>query len=504
MKRRLIPPSALLLTAICGAGALHAQFGPKVKRVLLISIDGMHALDLAKYVNDKPASALGQLTTGGVNYTNAYTTRPSDSIPASAGIFTGGSPAVTGLYYDDAWSRSLSPAGSACATVGVIIDLKEGWDVNPHALDGGGGIDPTKVPLDPAKGCTPVMPHDLLRVNTIFEVIRAAGGRTAFSEKRPAYEFLNGPSGTGVQDLYAPEIAFDNPKANDTLKDVDKTIAFDKLRVDSIIHEIDGKDHSGVIDAPVPTLFGMNFQAVNAAKKVSPTSGYADSLSAPDAYLVKALNSVDSAIGSMVSELKLRGLFNSTIIIVTAKHAEAPLDPNHRTIVPTTTIPGILAAAGTPIAKPVTQKTAALIWLKDQKQTATAVAALSIPANQTAAGVSHILSDGSLRLLFPDPLTDPMVPDIIVVTNTGVNFEPAGSTTFAEHGGFGENETHVPLVVSFPGWTASTQRQPVTTTQIAPTVLALLGMNPMSLKAVQKEGTLPLTEVVTQFLTHLF
>src|SRR5437899_1550988 len=130
MKRRLIPPSALLLTAICGAGALHAQFGPKVKRVLLISIDGMHALDLAKYTKDNPTSALGQLTTGGVNYANAYTTRPSDSIPASAGIFTGGSPAVTGLYYDDAWSRSLSPAGSACATVGVIIDLKEGWDVN--------------------------------------------------------------------------------------------------------------------------------------------------------------------------------------------------------------------------------------------------------------------------------------------------------------------------------------------------------------------------------------
>src|SRR5439155_18135575 len=132
---------------------------------------------LAKYTKDNPTSALGQLTTGGVNYTNAYTTRPSDSIPASAGIFTGGSPAVTGLYYDDAWSRSLSPAGSACATVGVIIDLKEGWDVNPHALDGGGDIDPTKVPLDPAKGCTADIPHDLLRVNTVFELIPAAGSR---------------------------------------------------------------------------------------------------------------------------------------------------------------------------------------------------------------------------------------------------------------------------------------------------------------------------------------
>src|SRR5258708_31065709 len=52
---------------------------------------------------------------------------------------------------------------SACAKVGAIIDLKEGIDLNPAALDGGGGIDPLKVPLDPAKGCTPVFPHNLIR-----------------------------------------------------------------------------------------------------------------------------------------------------------------------------------------------------------------------------------------------------------------------------------------------------------------------------------------------------
>ena len=178
------------------------------------------------------------------------------------------------------------------------------------------------------------MPHNLLRVNTVFEVIHSAGGYTAYSEKRPAYEFLKGPSGTGLNDLYAPEIAFNN-----ILGDLNKTIAFDQLRVQSVINEIDGKTHDGSATAPVPALFGMNFQSLNAAKKDDvntagagvPGSGYADDFGTPDTTstttdeggLQAALNYVDGAIGSMVAELKAKNLYNSTAIIITAKHAES-------------------------------------------------------------------------------------------------------------------------------------------------------------------------------------
>src|SRR5436190_12900481 len=148
--------------------------------------------------------------------------------------------------------------GTPCATIGTTIDLKEGIDIDPHALDGGGGIAESKLPrVSINGGCTAVYPHNMLRVNTIFEVVRAAGMYTAYSEKRPAYDFLNGPSGTGVQDLYTPEIAFDNPAANDTLKSVTKTEAFDQLRVVSILNEINGLNHDGTQLAPVPALFGM-------------------------------------------------------------------------------------------------------------------------------------------------------------------------------------------------------------------------------------------------------
>lgn len=38
-------------------------------------------------------------------------------------------------------------------------------------LDAGGGIDPKKLPLDPANGCKPVYPHQYSKLNNIFEVL---------------------------------------------------------------------------------------------------------------------------------------------------------------------------------------------------------------------------------------------------------------------------------------------------------------------------------------------
>src|SRR3954463_12004851 len=88
----------------------------KIRRVLVISIDGMHALDMALWVKSHPTSALGKLSAQGINFTNASATRPSDSVPATVGIFTGGSPAVGGMYYDDAYNRSwFAPSNLTCA-----------------------------------------------------------------------------------------------------------------------------------------------------------------------------------------------------------------------------------------------------------------------------------------------------------------------------------------------------------------------------------------------------
>ena len=480
--KKLSVSTCLLSTLFIGGPVLRAQNAPaatKITHVLLISIDGMHSQDFANWVAANPSSTLARLTATGVNYTNAFTTQPSDSIPSTVGIFSGASPALGGMYYDDAWNRGWSPAGSSCATTGTAIDLKNTIDIDPLALDGGGGIDPNKLPLDPNNGCLPVFPHNMIRVNTIFEVINGTGMYTAYSEKRPSYDFLNGPSGAGVQDLYTPEIAFYN------LLDPTQIEAFDDLRVTSVLNEINGLNHDGTAVAALPALFGMNFQAVNSAKKASTTSGYADSSGTPDAILTGALSYVDTSIGSMLSAFPL-GQLKKTAIVITAKHGESPFG-NQRTIVSTNLIGSILTAAGISTHK-ITQKTSALIWLTDQTQTAAAVAALGASPD-LAPNLNQVLSFGSANFPFPDPTVDPAVPDIVAVMNDGVNFEPSGSTTFAEHGGFGEPESHVPLLISNPAWTGSSLNCTVSTRQIAPTVLQLLGLDPNALQAVQIEGT---------------
>ena len=75
-------------------------------------------------------------------------------------------------------------------------------------MDGGiASIDPNKLERDPAHGCAPVYPWNFVRTNTIFGVVHAAGGYTAWSDKHPSYSSVSGPGkGTNVDDYYAPEI----------------------------------------------------------------------------------------------------------------------------------------------------------------------------------------------------------------------------------------------------------------------------------------------------------
>ncbi len=143
------------------------------------------------------------------------------------GQVTGGDPGTTGVYYDAEYNHNLLPAGTTSCTgqrTGGEVNYFEVIAKNPLSLDSGQGlpnlpsdilqltgrpqyslINRASLPVDPAT-CRPVYPHQYLKVNTVFEVARQHGLRTAWSDKHVAYEILNGPSGTGIQDLFAPEI----------------------------------------------------------------------------------------------------------------------------------------------------------------------------------------------------------------------------------------------------------------------------------------------------------
>ena len=86
------------------------------KYVAVFSVDGLHSSDVGKYVSLRPKSTIADLLETGYEYTNAFTSAPSDSFPGSLNVFTGASPRTTGVWYDDVWDRSFYPPFSVSKT----------------------------------------------------------------------------------------------------------------------------------------------------------------------------------------------------------------------------------------------------------------------------------------------------------------------------------------------------------------------------------------------------
>ena len=102
-------------------------------------------------------------------------------------------------------------------------------------------------------------------------------------------------------------------------------------------------------------------------------------------------------------------------------------------------------------------------------------------------GIVEWLSGPLLPLFFQDPAKDSRTPDIIGIARTGVIY--TGGSKIAEHGGFNEDDTHVALLISHPDLRKLTINAAVATTQIAPTILKVLGIDSKELEAVRLEGT---------------
>jgi hypothetical protein len=543
---------------------------PIVSHVLLISIDGMHALDFINCANgiagtnggDPYCPNLAGLKPTGVNYLYASTSRPSDSFPGLMAIVSGGSPRSVGAFYDVAYDRSLDPptiktgngvAGGACLPyslpTGTTTEFDEGIDINKLKLNGGappgvdGGIesiDYRKLERDPSQGCAYVYPWNFVRTNTIFGVVHAAGGYTAWSDKHPSYSSVSGPgNGTNVDDYYAPEInsipvglpgvkagsVMCNPLPDQTAvsssnawTDSFQNIqCYDTLKVNAILNEINGKTHNGTASAPVPAIFGMNFQAVSVGEKLiektltpTVTGGYLDAQGTPTVSLLNAIAFVDYSIGQMIAALKADGLYNSTLIVITAKHGQSPIDSTRYLGIstvsgdPITTSPATIAdnagclpyseSPSNPTGVGPTEDDVSLVWLDSSCTTADVVGMLETqsPATSNIAGIGQIFwGPGMTQLFNPPGLSpgdDPRTPDILVTPNIGVTYS-GSSKKLAEHGGFAHDDTNVIMLLSNPSLASTTITTPVETMQVAPTIVQALGLNPGSLQSVQQEGT---------------
>jgi len=250
----------------------------------------------------------------------------------------------------------------------------------------------------------------------------------------------------------------------------------------------------------VPRLFGMNFQAVSVGQKLIENGvpgGYTDNAATPTAAMLDEIEFVDAGIGEMVTELTNQHLLSSTLIIITAKHGQSPIDP-HQVYKTTANSPAHLLHASLrpsedPTGKDIgpTEDDVSLLWLTDSTASLTQSAVTVLENNAPADGVGEIFYGPSLTTMFNAPglpPLDPRTPDIIVQPNVGVIYSTSGKKQ-AEHGGFAHDDTNVMLLVSHSGLRTNAVTSAVETTQVAPTVLWALGLDPGSLHAVQAEGT---------------
>jgi len=591
---RLGAAAALLATGAIGGSAAVVSAHPDhrgpgrhhgnaIRHVLLISVDGMHQSDLNWYIANHPSSELAKLASGGAEFTNNHTSDPSDSDPGGTAIMTGGDPRATGVYYDVEYSHAVDEAGAPCtpgqpATGGDVIydspddklnavpDLipgntsgqtfpsfdeggsifPNGDDKNPGAIMGltphpQSGLNPGSYPVDP-KTCQPITPWDYLKVNTIFQVIQNAGLRTAWSDKHAIYTSFNGPGsgGNSIDDFFGPEIdsqavepnGVPYPTDTDWAHDDAATKQYDAYKVQAVINEINGFDHSGTTQVGTPAILGMNFQTVSVAEKVdSPSTltknpdgtytegptelaGYFPGTTTPRPLLSSALDYVNAQLQAMDDAIQANpSTRNSTAIIITAKHGQSPQDPLQlKRIKDGPIIDAINAAwtaqtgdksnlivAGTDddlwqsYLSVKTQAAAEFVKSYLWNHSATAVLYNNDGVNRGTAQVPHsglaqIYAGHEAARFFGVPYSDPRYPDVFGRVQIGTVY--TGGSKIAEHGGDNPGDRDVPLLVYAPGTVRprSSDRW-VETTQVAPTVLRLLGLDPDALKAVRIEGT---------------
>src|SRR5664279_4040458 len=565
---------SLSATAVSANTGHESHENSPIKHVLLISVDGLHQNDLDWCVHRYPHSTLAKMVKSGISYNNARTPFPSDSFPGMVGQATGGNPASTGIYYDDGYSHALLPLGTKnCSNPVRGAEVQYAENIEPTinsniSLDAGQGIanlypiattlvagdissvpatilslvsdpasvrseliNPTQLPVDPVT-CLPVYPHQYLQVNTIFEVAKAKGLHTAWSDKHPAYEILNGPSGNGIDDLFAPEInsvVDPNTNTNDWTKDNTNTQQYDTIKVKSVINEINGFDHSGTTAMGTPAIFGMNFQAVSTAQKLNTSStpensantqlgGYVttNNVTTPGPVVQSALKFVDGSLKQMQDAINGNP---DTVIILSAKHGQSPQKRSDLTIINDNNMLAVLESAWSatnpsisPLVAHAMDDDGVLLWLNDRSQAAADFAKsflMSYSGNGagsnpdgsqsvkpfTNAGLSKILAGSEAANSIGVTTADQRVPDVIGYAKVGSVYAKSSLSKIAEHGGHAIADRHVPIVVSGAGIPHQIVDKHVDTIQIAPTILHLLGLNPEELQAVKMEGTKVLPEL---------
>jgi arylsulfatase A-like enzyme len=272
-----------------------------------------------------------------------------------------------------------------------------------------------------------------------------------------------------------------------------------------------------------PAIFGMNFQSVSTAEKLPTSDGMTGGYLAngqPGPLLASSLDYVDAQVGRLRERIHADGLDGSTTVILSAKHGQSPVDPQQLRRVDDSAVLDAMDKAwaakhpgAAPLAAFSVDDDGMLVWLSDRSATAQAFAKdylmnHSAPANRisdpkgtysttvASSGLTSVSTGAAAQTIFGGKPGDPHAPDLVGIAQQGVVYT-GGVKKIAEHGGDHAEDLAVPLVVAGAGAAHTVSGAAVRTTQIAPTILRLLGLDPSALQAVGIEGTQVLPEALT-------
>jgi hypothetical protein len=187
--------------------------------------------------------------------------------------------------------------------------------------------------------------------------------------------------------------------------------------------------------------------------------------------------------------MKSAGTYDSTLLIVTAKHGQSPIDPSLSKKID----PASIQNATSIEIDQVTADDGALLWLHSPTVSNIQQLKSDLLASASKLGISRILSGSEIyQNGFGDPKLDPRVPDIIVISQPGVIYASPTASKIMEHGGLNDDDLTVALFVHNPKIKGCVNDERVLTRQVAVTAVLALGAPGEQLDGAVTDGTVVL------------
>lgn len=263
------------------------------------------------------------------------------------------------------------------------------------------------------------------------------------------------------------------------------------------IHPADGQDDAAATRLALSAFATMhqNITLINYPEFDWPL-GHVYGGSANRAKVIKLMRTFDTDLGRIEDAYRKRGILNKTLFVITADHGMGTVNR----FIPWSVLNNAYKKAGT-TATSSSYSTAAYVWLRKQKRAgkvARYVLAAHDPGVQSAYYLtwkgghpSYAIAPGSpigsgtdsANRYLLSTLMNGHEPNVVVFTRLHATFSGSNTRWLGDHGGAQWPSQSIPLILSGPGIRQGMiDNQPAQLDDVAPTVLAAMGVQPRGME----------------------